>query len=98
MTNDDLIADPDKVRTYYQETVAREWGVRVDERMRLLNIRDADLARKVGTTPQTIWKVKRGQMVPREYLRVMIAFALAADPTELFPAPSREAILKAVAA
>lgn len=96
MTDDDSTETEktsDGVRAFYKTTVAREWGIRVDERMRTLKIREADLARMAGTTPQTIHKVRTGKLMPREYLRVMIALALAADPGDLFPAPTRERIL-----
>lgn len=99
MTEDELTRKrSDSVRAYYRSTVAREWGIRVDERMKTLRMKEADLARQAGTTPQTIHKVRKGELMPREYLRVMIALALAADPGDLFPAPSRERLLEAVPA
>lgn len=77
--------------------MAREWGIRVDERMKALGIKEADLARGAGTTPQTIHKIRTGQMVPREYLRVMIALVLCAEPGDLFPPATRARVLGAVA-
>lgn len=96
VTSDGAIVDQAAVRRFYRETMAREWGIRVDERMKSLGVKEADLARLAGTTPQTIHKIRTGKLAPREYLRVMIAFSLATEPGDLFPAATRARVLAAV--
>jgi DNA-binding XRE family transcriptional regulator len=73
---------------------ARVWGGRVKERRKSLGLTLEQLAELAFTTPQTIHKVEQGQIVPRDHLRLSIAFALAREPEELFPLPSRAAVLR----
>lgn len=92
------LIDTDSVRTFFRDVVAREWGIRVDQQMRALHMNESRLARLAGTTPQTISKVRAGEMVAREPLRIAIAVALLAEPGQLFPMPPKARILEAVGA
>jgi transcriptional regulator with XRE-family HTH domain len=71
------------------------WSNRLDSRMQALGVSVGDLADIAGTSYQTIWKIKRGDIYPREYLRVSIALALGAGVDDLFPMPSRDELVKA---
>lgn len=46
----------------------------------------ADLS---ATTVQTLQRVEAGLIVPREYLKASIAFALVMDPGDIWAWPSR---------
>lgn len=69
------------------------WANRLDARMEAMGLGTQHVADAVGTTYQTIWKIRRGELYPREYLRIAIALAMGADPDQLFPMPTREAIV-----
>lgn len=49
-----------------------------------------DLAGLVGVPFETIWKAEKGDLLPRDYLRVAIAQALACDVNEIWPWPTKE--------
>jgi transcriptional regulator with XRE-family HTH domain len=68
---------------------AATWGALVKARRRLLQLSQPQLAELVGCRVQTISKVERGQIVPRDYLKAAIALNLAAEVGELFPWPTR---------
>lgn len=80
--------DSDAVRNHLQKVLPIAWGARVDERMKTLGLNNAQVAALSGTTAQTVSKVRRGELVPRDYLRVMLASALCTNPDQLFPMPS----------
>lgn len=65
------------------------WGALVKARRRLLHLSQPQLADLVGCRVQTISKVERGQIVPRDYLKAAIALSLATEVGELFPWPTR---------
>lgn len=92
------VLDGDAVRKHLQEDLPKAWGARVDERMRTLGMRNVQLAVRANTTAQTISKVRAGELVPRDYLRVMIAAALATTPEQLFPMPTMAEIQRLAAA
>lgn len=90
--------DTAQVRAFFRDVVAREWGIRVDQQMRALRMSESRLARLAGTTPQTISRVRSGEVVAREPLRIAIAVALLAEPGQLFPMPPKARILDAIGA
>jgi transcriptional regulator with XRE-family HTH domain len=77
---------------------ARHWGSNVRARRLELGLTLEELAGLADTTPQTVFKVERGEIVARDYLRLSLAFALGRESFDLFPLPRREVILEEVAA
>jgi len=69
---------------------AKQCGLRVRKRRELLLFSLADLARYAETTLQTISRVERGELVPRDHLKGAIALALLDDMNNLWPWPTRE--------
>lgn len=92
------LIDTDRVNTFLRDVIAREWGIRVDTTMRVLGMSESKLARLAATSPQTIHKVRMGEIVPRETLRIAIAVALLAEPAQLFPMPAKARVLEAIGA
>lgn len=74
------------------------WSNRLDARMQAMGVSVTVLAEGAGTTYQTLWKLLRGELYPKEYLRIAIALALGAEVEQLFPMPTREALVKAAEA
>lgn len=73
------------------EMLAKErWGSRLDAVIRSRQLRSADLAALADTTPQTIDKIRSGDIVPRDYLRFAIAMALGCEVDDIFPMPTRQ--------
>lgn len=81
----------------YMNREARVWGARVHARRTHLGWSLDKAAKLAFSSPQTLSKVERGEIVARDHLRLAIAFALMCEPAELFPLPSRQAVLKDVA-
>jgi DNA-binding XRE family transcriptional regulator len=75
---------------------ARHWGSVVKLRRKELGLTLEDLAGLADTTPQTIFKIEKGEIVARDHLRITVAFALGKEPQDLFPLPSRKVILDEV--
>lgn len=76
---------------------ARVWGANCRARRKSLNLTLQDVADRAFTNPQTVFKVERGEIIPRDHLRIALAFALFCETDDLFPMPKRAAILKEVA-
>jgi DNA-binding XRE family transcriptional regulator len=77
------------------ETLSGEWGHRVKERrldLRLTQAQLADLVGHDGVTVQTISKLERGELRPRDYLKLALALALCVEVVDLFPMPKRSAV------
>lgn len=89
--------DADAVRAYMADRLPAIWGARVDARMTALRMRNVQVAVRAATTPQTVSKVRAGELMPRDYLKVMIAAALATDVDSLFPLPTPAELAKAMA-
>lgn len=87
--------DADAVRQHLKQALPPIWGARVDQRMLDLGFNNAQVAAMADTTPQTISKVRRGDIIPRDYLRITIAAALRTSPEKLFPMPSMAEIARA---
>lgn len=69
---------------------AKACGERLRQRRELLGFSLADLARYSDSTLQTISRIERGELVPRDHLKGAIALALLEDLNNLWPWPSRE--------
>lgn len=76
---------------------ARLWGSRVKARRKLLDLTLEQVAGLAFTTPQTIFKIEEGEIVARDHVRLAVAFALGCEPDELFPVPTRAAVMREVA-
>jgi DNA-binding XRE family transcriptional regulator len=85
--------DLDRLRARFATTEAKNWGLLVRQRRRRLGISQGQLAGLVGCPVQTISKVERGNIVPRDYLKAAISVALADEVTHLFPWPSRRELV-----
>lgn len=77
---------------------ARHWGSNVRLRRKELGLTLEQVAFMADTTPQTVFKVERGEIVARENVRLAVAFALGKEAGDLFPMPKRQVILDEVAA
>lgn len=84
------------IRSVLDEHAKIVWANRLDARMQGLGVSTQALADGAGTTYQTIWKVLRGEIYPKEYLRIAIALALGAEVEEIFPMPNRAKIVDAI--
>jgi transcriptional regulator with XRE-family HTH domain len=83
--------DPEVVRKYLKRE-QRFWGSKVHDARAARGFTLEELAALAGSTPQTIHKIERGQIAPRDHLRIALAFALGVDVDRLFPIPDRETI------
>lgn len=72
------------------------WASESGERVRKYRTRagksETWLAAAVGVTAQTIRQIEAGNIVPRDYLRAAIAFALGQDPETIWPTLTRHRI------
>lgn len=84
--------DLDRLRQQFLNVETKRWGANVKRRRLAMNLNQEQLSRIVGCTLQTISKVERGEIVPRDYLKAAIALATATEVDELFPYPTREAL------
>lgn len=72
---------------------ARECGDRARKyRLRIENLTETKLAAMVGVSAQTIHMIEAGNIVPRDYLRAAIAFALGQDTDTIWPTLTRQRI------
>lgn len=69
---------------------AREAGERVQARRAELKVSQQWVAGAANTTLQTIFRVERGELVPRDYLRGAIAFALMTEVDDLWRPSTRD--------
>lgn len=83
------------IRAVLAEQAKVIWANRLDARMDAMGVSVTTLAEGAGTTYQTIWKILRGEMYPKEYLRIAIALALGAEVEQLFPMPTRDVLVAA---
>lgn len=87
------IIDSETLRAYIGRE-ARHWGGRVRQRREDLGFTLEQVAVLAGTTAQTIYKIEKGDITPRDHVRVGLAFALCTEVDRLFPFPSREVMAK----
>lgn len=64
------------------------WGVNVADAREDLGLTQLQLAELCDVTQQTISKVERGVIRPRDRLKLRLAEALGRRPSDLFPWPS----------
>lgn len=91
------VISQDAVRRFLKGE-ARHWGQTVRARRAELELTLEQVAVLAGTSPQTVFKVEKGQIIARDNLRIALAFALGKEPMDLFPLPRREVIWAEVAA
>lgn len=83
--------DLDKLRdVFIQHRV--ECGARVKARRQELGVRQGPIAKRVGVPVQTISKIERGDVMPRDYLKAAIAVVLGCAIDDLWPYPDRHVI------
>jgi DNA-binding XRE family transcriptional regulator len=87
------LIDPDALKAYL-EREARHWGGRVRQRREDLGLTLEQVATLAGTTTQTIFKIEKGEISPRDHVRVGLAWALSTEVDRLFPLPSRAVMAK----
>lgn len=90
------VISQDAVRRFLRGE-ARHWGKAVRDRRSELKLTLDQVAVMAGTTPQTVFKVEKGQIIARDNLRIALAFALGSEPSDLFPMPTRNVIWAEVA-
>lgn len=85
------LLDTAAVRSLYEP--AGEWAKDCGERVRRNREQHgftlSRLAELADTNVQTIYKIERGLIVPREYLKASIAYALSVEVTDLWGPFSR---------
>jgi transcriptional regulator with XRE-family HTH domain len=83
MAERDVTADPADPQA--------SWGRRVQQRRTALNLTQLQLAERCGLTQQTISKIERNAIVPRDRVKRLIAQKLGTSVAELFPWPEKVA-------
>jgi transcriptional regulator with XRE-family HTH domain len=68
-------------------TLAESWGHSVAARRESLRLSQAQLSELCEVTQQTISKIERGLMTPRDELKLRLAVCLRTTPGQLFPWP-----------
>ena len=71
---------------------AAECGARVKRYRMRMDVSPTWLAAVVGVSLQTISEVEAGRLVPRDYLRSAIAFALGQDTETIWPPLTRQRV------
>lgn len=74
------------------------WGKRVAAERDKRGWSQAFLATAVRATQQTISSIEAGDLVPRDHLKVRIAFAFGMNPSDLFEWPESKVLRQAVTA
>lgn len=93
LTDPKPLMDPEKLRAFLKRE-ARHWGTACRVRRQALQLTLEQVASLAGTTPQTVFKVEKGQIVARDSLRIGLAFALSCEVDDLFPLPKRDVIAR----
>jgi transcriptional regulator with XRE-family HTH domain len=94
MENPIPAVDREAVRAYLRVESAT-WGHNVHARRKAAGLTLEQVATLADTTPQTVHKVERGQITPRDDLRLALALALFCEVADLFPTPTRGGFIKA---
>lgn len=91
--------DTDAIREHFKPggTYAVECGRRLEDLREDLKVSRERLAAECGVTATTIRSIEAGILLPRDYLRALIALTLGKDVTDLWP-PLRRARLVEMAA
>lgn len=84
------------------ERLSRElgefWGRRVAAERDKRDWSQAFLATAVRATQQTISAIEAGDLIPRDHLKVRLAFAFGMQPSDLFVWPEAKVLRQAVTA
>jgi transcriptional regulator with XRE-family HTH domain len=80
MNRDDYVGVASATAQAYDSKPTRLRAERIRQGLSLM-----DLARQADVDPTTIWRVEMGRVSPQRSTRVLLAMALACDPSELFP-------------
>lgn len=98
MTTDLPAIDGEAIRaiTGPKSPWAKQCGKRVEKRRADLRFSRAQVARGAGATEMTIFRIERGELVPRDYLRLALAMTLFCEVDDLWPAMTRQEISKAL--
>lgn len=97
LDNPQPLMDPEKVKAFLKRE-ARHWGTACRSRRGALHLTLEQVAVMAGTSPQTVFKVERGEIIARDSVRIGLAFALSCEVEDLFPFPKRNVILAEAAA
>lgn len=73
-----------------RDDLAREVGRRIEERLKTLDMSQAELARAVGTSRDSANKWVHGRSVPRRPMLAKIARAVGCEEDDLLPATAQE--------
>jgi transcriptional regulator with XRE-family HTH domain len=76
-------------RVSRQFSLGDVWGQRVAARREELGLTQAQLAELAQIKQQTVSKIERGEVVPLDALKVVLADALGTHPWRLFPWPGQ---------
>jgi len=89
-----LVIDIETVREHYMpgSTYVIDCGGRVADLREKANISRERLAADCGVTATTIRSIEAGKLLPRDYLRALIAFNLGKDPDDIWPTLTRRRI------
>lgn len=85
--------DPEALKRFLKRE-ARHWGTACRSRRQALGLTLEQVAKLAGTSPQTVFKVERGEIVARDALRIGLAFALSCEVEDLFTIPKRSVIVR----
>lgn len=91
------LVDKDALRRY-MDRESRYWGSLVRARRKTLKLTLAHVAALADTTQQTVHKVERGIITPRDELRIALAIALRTEVAALFPMADNETLRREVVA
>ena len=92
--------DATAVRAFFAPggTWAKEAGQRIKRRRNELGLTLEQLAGLCSTTAQTLSTIEQGDLVPRDYLRASIAYALCESIDDIWRTLSRSRIAEVAAA
>lgn len=87
--------DLDLLRAYAANQRAA-WGRLVRRRREELGLTLAQVAELTNRAvrPQTLHKIEKGEIEPREYMKLAVAIALVSEVDVLFPRASRAEVLR----
>lgn len=85
--------DPERLKAFLKRE-ARHWGTACRSRRQALKLTLDQVAALAGTSPQTVFKVEKGEIIARDSLRIGLAFALCCEVEDLFSIPKREVIAR----
>lgn len=74
-------------QTEIGDRLAAEWGQAVRRRREARGLTQATLGKACDTTQQTIDRIERGETIPRDRLKVILAARLGLPVEELFTWP-----------